>query len=178
MHRLDGTHVNSSPARRPEQGRVHTSGYRPRHAAGVRSGTRLPSAIGHWMGNMDLVLGEIDLATVKLHTLSVWGRCCWTGWYTSATGYSSLRWTHTVWYGAHRYPRYDRALPMLATAMLRCHRPRYGDARLATYWWKCTTLATMHAPVELGYGRTLIRIGLETQNIGIRMRPIPLLIQA
>ena len=60
--------------------------------------------LAEWLGIMDLVLGEIDLATVKLHTLSVRGRCCWTGWYTSATGYSSLRWTHTVRYGARVPP--------------------------------------------------------------------------
>ena len=99
---------------------------------------------------MDLVLGEIDLATVKLHTLSVRGRCCWTGWYTSATGYSSLRSAMHIGHRRDLNGHTAGALPMLATAMLRCHRPRYGDARLDTYWWKCTTLATMHAPDELG----------------------------
>ena len=43
--------------------------------AGVRCGTRLPSAIGHRMGKIGLLLGEIDLATVRLAT----GYCWCTG---------------------------------------------------------------------------------------------------
>ena len=84
---------------------------------------------------MDLVLGEIDLATVKLHTLSVRGRCCWTGWYTSATGYSSLRSAMHIGHRRDLNGHTARALPMLATAMLRDSELGYAGARLATTCW-------------------------------------------
>ena len=56
---------------------------------------------------------------------------------------------------------------MLATVMLLLAEFGYACVRLATYWWKCTTLATSWALLEGCYGRTLIRIGLETQNCRI-----------